>query len=36
MFKSVHDNVWAFDIEWVPDAVAGRKIYDLPDAGLYR
>ena len=31
MFKSVHYYLWAFDIEWVPDAVAGRKIYDLPE-----
>ena len=31
MFKSVHYNLWAFDIEWVPDAIAGRKIYDLPE-----
>ena len=32
MFKSVHRNVWVFDIEWVPDANAGRCLYDLPDS----
>ncbi len=30
MFKSVHDKVWAFDVEWVPDPVAGRLVYELP------
>ncbi len=31
MFKSVGTAVWAFDIEWVPDADLGRKIYGLPN-----
>ena len=36
MFKSISDCVWAFDVEWVPDPEAGRRIYglrvDLTDA----
>ncbi len=31
MFKSVMQNVWAFDAEWVPDPDAGRLLYDLPN-----
>ena len=35
MFKSVMDDVWAFDAEWVPDPVAGRLVpglpHDMPD-----
>lgn len=31
MFKSVAEEVWVFDAEWVPDPVAGRLLYDLPD-----
>ena len=30
MLKTVGESVWAFDIEWVPDAVAGRNLYGLP------
>ena len=30
MFKSVKDDVWAFDAEWVPDPDAGRALYGLP------
>lgn len=30
MFKSVQKEVWAYDAEWVPDANAGRVLYDLP------
>ncbi len=30
MFKFVADHVWAFDSEWVPDAAAGRALFDLP------
>lgn len=30
MFKSVNRQVWAFDAEWVPDPVAGRLLYKLP------
>ena len=31
MFKSVHNKVWAFDVEWIPDPLAGRLLYDMPD-----
>ncbi|MDE0110572.1 MAG: hypothetical protein OXN96_22440 [Bryobacterales bacterium] len=31
MFKTVKDDVWAYDAEWVPDANAGRLLYDLPE-----
>jgi len=31
MIKSVSDEVWAFDCEWVPDIQAGRLLYGLPD-----
>jgi predicted PolB exonuclease-like 3'-5' exonuclease len=31
MIKNVMNRVWAFDIEWVPDPVAGRLLYELPD-----
>jgi 3'-5' exonuclease len=31
MLRTVHDTVWAFDLEWVPDTVAGRALYGLPD-----
>ena len=30
MFKSVKDDLWAFDAEWVPDPDAGRVLYGLP------
>ena len=30
MFKSVGRHVCAFDLEWVPDPEAGRRVYDLP------
>ncbi len=30
MFKSVNRHVCAFDLEWVPDPEAGRRVYDLP------
>lgn len=29
MFKTVQDNVWAFDAEWAPDPHAGRLLYGL-------
>ena len=32
MFRTVQDRVWAFDIEWVPDPLAGRLLYDLPES----
>jgi predicted PolB exonuclease-like 3'-5' exonuclease len=31
MIKSVADEMWAFDCEWVPDIQAGRLLYGLPD-----
>ena len=31
MFKTVRKRVWAFDAEWIPDPVAGRLLYNLPD-----
>lgn len=31
MFKSIANEVWAFDAEWVPDPAAGRLLYGLPD-----
>lgn len=30
MFKTIQENVWAFDCEWVPDPVSGRAVYGLP------
>ena len=32
MFKRVHKKVWVFDAEWVPDPVAGRLLYKLPES----
>jgi predicted PolB exonuclease-like 3'-5' exonuclease len=32
MFKTVADEVWAFDAEWVPDPAAGRVLYGLAEA----
>ncbi len=32
MIKKVPGRVWAFDCEWVPDPLAGRLLYDLPDS----
>lgn len=31
MIKSVGKKVWAFDVEWVPDPLAGKLLYKLPD-----
>jgi predicted PolB exonuclease-like 3'-5' exonuclease len=31
MIKNVMKRVWAFDIEWVPDPVAGRILYELAE-----
>jgi predicted PolB exonuclease-like 3'-5' exonuclease len=30
MFKAMHDPVWVFDVEWVPDPVVGRILHQLP------
>jgi predicted PolB exonuclease-like 3'-5' exonuclease len=32
VFKTVANEVWAFDAEWVPDPVAGRMLYGLSEA----
>ena len=33
MFKTIPHEVWAFDLEWVPDVGSGRRAYRLgPDA----
>jgi predicted PolB exonuclease-like 3'-5' exonuclease len=31
MIKTVGKRVWAFDLEWVPDPLAGRLLYDIPE-----
>ena len=30
MFKILHNKIWIFDSEWVPDAAIGRELYQLP------
>jgi predicted PolB exonuclease-like 3'-5' exonuclease len=32
LIRGVEERVWAFDLEWVPDPLAGRLLYDLPDS----
>lgn len=32
MFKRVYEKVWVFDVEWVPDPLAGRLLYKLPES----
>jgi 3'-5' exonuclease len=27
----IHERTWFFDLEWVPDAEAARRLYDLPE-----
>jgi predicted PolB exonuclease-like 3'-5' exonuclease len=31
VFRSIRERVWAFDVEWVPDPLAGRLLYGLPE-----
>ena len=31
MYKHLPDQVVAFDVEWVPDPISGRRIYALPE-----
>ncbi|MFC1764113.1 hypothetical protein ACFL6U_18815 [Planctomycetota bacterium] len=31
MFKTIGTRVWAFDAEWIPDPLAGRMLYKLPE-----
>jgi len=30
LFKTIHDELWALDAEWVPDPPTGRRVYGLP------
>ena len=30
MFKTVNKDVWVFDVEWVPNPEAGRRLFKLP------
>ncbi len=32
MIRGVEERVWAFDLEWVPDPLAGRLLHGLPDS----
>jgi 3'-5' exonuclease len=32
VIREVAERVWAFDLEWVPDPLAGRVLHDLPDS----
>jgi len=32
MFKRVYKKVWVFDVEWIPDPMAGRLLYQLPES----
>ena len=32
MIKTVKDRVWAFDLEWVPDPLAGRLLHEIPES----
>jgi predicted PolB exonuclease-like 3'-5' exonuclease len=32
MIKCIKDRLWAFDIEWVPDPLAGRLLHDIPES----
>ncbi len=32
MIKGVEDRVWAFDIEWIPDPLSGRLVYEVPES----
>lgn len=34
MFKSVQRRVWAFDLEWVPDPLAGRLLLGMVDSEM--
>jgi predicted PolB exonuclease-like 3'-5' exonuclease len=29
--QDTHERTWFFDLEWVPDAVAAKRLFDLPD-----
>ena len=32
MIKNVKERVWAFDLEWIPDPLAGRLLHGIPDS----
>lgn len=32
MIKYLHHTIWCFDAEWVPDPIAGRIVYNMPDS----
>ncbi len=32
MIKGVRDRVWAFDVEWIPDPLAGQLLHEIPDS----
>ncbi len=32
MFRTVAEELWVFDIEWVPDPATGRRAYGLPES----
>jgi predicted PolB exonuclease-like 3'-5' exonuclease len=34
--NGVHDRIWFYDLEWVPDAVAARRFCDLPEGATER
>jgi 3'-5' exonuclease len=34
MFKTIFDITWAFDVEWVPDQLAGRLLYNIDETGI--
>src|SRR5207249_2019844 len=29
--KNIPELIWFFDMEWVPDAIAARRLFDLPE-----
>ena len=31
MFKTVNKDVWVFDVEWVSDPEAGRRLFELAE-----
>lgn len=33
MFKTILNTTWAFDVEWVPDQLAGRLLHGIEDVG---
>lgn len=34
--NGIHDRIWFYDLEWVPDAVAARRFCDLPEDATER